>query len=51
MPVARDIVAHYGLRAGQRVLDVGCAKGFLVKDLMGACPGLDALGLTSPTML
>ena len=28
-----------------RVLDVGCAKGFLVKDLMPACPGLEAFGL------
>lgn len=45
VPVAQDIVAHYGLRAGQRVLDVGCAKGFLVKDLMAACPGLGVVGL------
>ena len=28
-----------------RVLDVGCAKGFLVKDLMKVCPGLEAFGL------
>jgi ubiquinone/menaquinone biosynthesis C-methylase UbiE len=28
-----------------RVLDVGCAKGFLVKDLMTVCPGLEAFGL------
>lgn len=27
------------------MLDVGCAKGFLVKDLMKVCPGLDAFGL------
>jgi len=45
IPVARDIVAHFGLRPGQRVLDVGCAKGFLVKDLLAACPGLEAFGL------
>lgn len=45
VPVAADIVAHYGLRPSQRVLDVGCAKGFLVKDLLGACPGLDVVGL------
>ncbi|MEX1204871.1 MAG: methyltransferase domain-containing protein, partial [Dongiaceae bacterium] len=30
---------------GDRVLDVGCAKGFLVKDLMRVCPGLEAFGL------
>ena len=45
VPVAKDIVAHFGLRAGDRVLDVGCAKGFLVKDLIDVCPGLEAYGL------
>jgi ubiquinone/menaquinone biosynthesis C-methylase UbiE len=45
IPVARDIVKHFGLKAGDRVLDVGCAKGFLVKDLMQVCPGLEAFGL------
>jgi ubiquinone/menaquinone biosynthesis C-methylase UbiE len=45
VPVARDIVAHFGLKPGSRVLDVGCAKGFLVKDLMIACPGIEAFGL------
>ena len=44
-PVAKDIVAHFGLTVGSRVLDVGCAKGFLVKDLLSACPGLEAFGL------
>jgi ubiquinone/menaquinone biosynthesis C-methylase UbiE len=45
IPVARAIVAHFDLRPGERVLDVGCAKGFLVKDLMAVCPGLDAFGV------
>lgn len=45
IPVARDIVAHFGLQPGMRVLDVGCAKGFLVKDLMTVCPGLEVFGL------
>ncbi len=45
IPVARDIVRHFGLKAGDRILDVGCAKGFLVKDLMVVCPGLEAFGL------
>ncbi len=45
VPVARDIVAHFGLKPGDRVLDIGCAKGFLVKDLMDVCPGLEAFGL------
>ena len=45
LPIARDIVAHFGLEPGDRVLDVGCAKGFLVKDLMAVCPGLLVYGL------
>jgi SAM-dependent methyltransferase len=45
IPVAKDIIAHFGLRAGDRVLDVGCAKGFLAKDLMAVCPGLEVFGL------
>jgi ubiquinone/menaquinone biosynthesis C-methylase UbiE len=44
-PVARDIIAHFGLKPGNRVLDVGCGKGFLVKDLILECPGLEAFGL------
>jgi len=43
--VARDMIAHFGLKSGMRVLDVGCGKGFLVKDLMLECPGLEAFGL------
>jgi len=45
IPVAEDIVRHFRLKPGDRVLDVGCAKGFLVKDLMKVCPGLEAFGL------
>ncbi len=45
VPVARDIIEHFGLKPGDRVLDIGCAKGFLVKDLMQVCPGLEVFGL------
>jgi SAM-dependent methyltransferase len=45
IPIAEDIVRHFNLKPGDRVLDVGCAKGFLVKDLMKVCPGLQAFGL------
>ena len=43
--VAESIVQHYGIERGQRVLDVGCAKGFLVKDLSDAVPGVIVYGL------
>src|SRR3954465_7425183 len=45
VPVAEDMIRHFALKPGDRVLDVGCAKGFLVKDFMKACPGLEAFGL------
>ena len=45
VPIAEDIVRHFHLKADDRVLDVGCAKGFLVKDLMKVCPDLEAFGL------
>lgn len=45
VPVAKDMIEHFGLEPGMRVLDVGAAKGFLVKDFMIACPGLEAFGL------
>lgn len=42
-PVAKEIISHFGLKAGDRVLDIGCAKGFLVKDLVAL--GIDAYGV------
>lgn len=43
--VADALARHYDLRAGQRVLDVGCGKGFLLYDLTQAVPGLEVRGL------
>jgi cyclopropane fatty-acyl-phospholipid synthase-like methyltransferase len=45
IPIAEKIVKHFGLKPGDRVLDIGCAKGFLVKDLMKVCPGLEVFGI------
>jgi SAM-dependent methyltransferase len=41
---AKAVVTHYELQPGGRVLDVGCAKGFLVHDLRTVA-GLDAVGV------
>ena len=48
VPVARDILSQYGLTtsASWRILDVGCAKGFLVNDLlMESDLGVEVFGL------
>ena len=43
--VARDIARYYKLKAGMKVLDVGCGKGYLLYDLMQAVPGLQCQGI------
>lgn len=45
IPVAERIVELFGLGPGDHVLDVGCAKGFLVNDLLQLVPGLHVYGL------
>src|SRR5438105_4052060 len=45
VPVAERIASFYGLTSAHRVLDVGCAKGFLLNDLERAVPGISVSGL------
>jgi SAM-dependent methyltransferase len=44
-PLADRLAAHYGLKSGERLLDVGCGKGFLLYELTQAVPGLEVFGL------
>jgi protein-L-isoaspartate(D-aspartate) O-methyltransferase len=45
LDVARRMAKHYGLKPGDRVLDVGCGKGFLLYEFTQAVPGIEIVGL------
>jgi SAM-dependent methyltransferase len=45
LPVAEAMVQHYALKPDARILDIGCAKGFLVHDFMQVLPGGDVIGM------
>ena len=44
-PVVPDLISHFSLKDGDVLLDVGCAKGFMLNDLRVALPGLQVKGL------
>ncbi len=43
--VAERMAAHYGLKAGDRILDVGCGKAFLLYEFTQVVPGVEVVGL------
>jgi len=43
--VVKDICEYYGLEAGHKILDVGCAKGFMLYDFLNFNSKLDVYGI------
>lgn len=43
--VARAMVDHYGIKPGDKILDVGCGKGFLLYDFTKVVPDLEIHGI------
>lgn len=45
LPVIPDFVKRYGLSAQSSILDVGCAKGFMLYDFLQLIPGIKVSGI------
>ena len=43
--VARAMAEHYGIKPGDKVLDVGCGKGYLLYDFTKVIPNLELHGI------
>ena len=43
--IATRMRDYYGLKPGDRILDIGCAKGFLLHDFRQIVPGVRVFGL------
>ncbi len=47
--VAEAMAKHYNLKAGQRILDVGCGKAFLLYEFTQVVPGIEIAGIDIST--
>ena len=43
--IAQHMAGHYGLKAGDKILDVGCGKGYLLYEFTQVVPGVEIAGV------
>lgn len=44
-PVVQRMIEHYGFTGMERILDIGCAKGFLLHEFREFLPGVEVAGI------
>lgn len=44
-PVAQAMIKQYDIKPGQKILDVGCGKGFLLHEISQLVPGVEIFGI------
>ncbi|MDC1296505.1 methyltransferase domain-containing protein [Alphaproteobacteria bacterium] len=43
--VAKRLISNYKLKSGSKILDIGCGKGFLLKEILLLQPGIEIYGI------
>ena len=44
-PIAEAMANHYGIKSGDKILDIGCGKGYLLYEFTQVVPGLEVAGI------
>lgn len=45
LPIAKKFIEYYHLKSTSRILDLGCAKGYLLYDFLKTAPNMKVLGV------